>query len=439
MSPLFKNGIASLLIRGVGTLLAFILSIYIAKLVGIEQFGIYSFVLSGLIILSIPVQAGLPTLAVRECAREIKKNNYDVVYGILMFGIKYLVLYLKLLLLFSFSIHCLLGDVGDKWIYLSYMVLTIPFMALILFLSGVLRGANRLILGILPDGLLRHSFQLIILITVTSLGLFSDQLNLAFFSYVVSLVLLVVFVIVSIWLLFRFNEQFNVRQSKKITDIQRTNWRTSLVTFTVVGGVHFLFTNIDLFILGLLGTDVDVAEYRVAVQFSLVVSFGLAAINQVLQPYFAQITNGSDHERLQKAAVNSSLVLIAVAIIPAVILLLWSDVVIQLTFGMEYIGAALLLNLLIMGQLFNTGVGSVGMMLNMAGHEKITVRVLLVAVAINISLDIWLIPIYGSMGAAISSLITVVFWNLVLRKFVLRIMGVESSGLLYILKNKRLL
>jgi len=133
------------------------------------------------------------------------------------------------------------------------------------------------------------------------------------------------------------------------------------------------------------------------------------------------------------------LILIAVAIIPAVILLLWSDAVIQLTFGMEYIGAALLLNLLIIGQLFNTGVGSVGMILNMAGHEKITVRVLLVAVAINIALDIWLIPIYGSMGAAISSLITVIFWNLVLRKFVLRIMGVESSGLLYILKNKRLL
>ena len=48
----------------------------------------------------------------------------------------------------------------------------------------------------------------------------------------------------------------------------------------------------------------------------------------------------------------------------------------------------------------------------MTGREKLFQNILLLALAINIGLNILLIPTYGILGAAIASTTSIVFWNL---------------------------
>ena len=76
---MIKSGISIIVVRVIGTFLTFILSIVLARTLGAAGYGIYSFALSIIMILSIPIQSGLPTLAVRETAKALAINNYPLI------------------------------------------------------------------------------------------------------------------------------------------------------------------------------------------------------------------------------------------------------------------------------------------------------------------------------------------------------------------------
>ena len=56
--------------------------------------------------------------------------------------------------------------------------------------------------------------------------------------------------------------------------------------------------------------------------------------------------------------------------------------------------------------------GSVGIILNMTGKEKIFRNILSIALVIKVTLNLLLIPRFGIEGAAIASATSMIFWNL---------------------------
>jgi O-antigen/teichoic acid export membrane protein len=71
--------------------------------------------------------------------------------------------------------------------------------------------------------------------------------------------------------------------------------------------------------------------------------------------------------------------------------------------GIGFAPAWPLLIALAIGNLINVATGSVGYMLLMTGHQKITFLNSLVAIVFNIVLGVILIPRYGAMGVAIAT------------------------------------
>jgi O-antigen/teichoic acid export membrane protein len=68
------------------------------------------------------------------------------------------------------------------------------------------------------------------------------------------------------------------------------------------------------------------------------------------------------------------------------------------------------------GQLVNCGVGSVGCMLVMSGNQRRLIRVQTYMAATMVVLSVWLVPLWGALGAAIAAAVTNVglnVWNLV--------------------------
>jgi O-antigen/teichoic acid export membrane protein len=75
---------------------------------------------------------------------------------------------------------------------------------------------------------------------------------------------------------------------------------------------------------------------------------------------------------------------------------------------------------LLIGQAVNALCGSAGVYMNMTGKQVIFQRILLVAFAINITLNLILIPIYDILGAAIATSISTIFWNVVTTAYIYR-------------------
>jgi O-antigen/teichoic acid export membrane protein len=81
-------------------------------------------------------------------------------------------------------------------------------------------------------------------------------------------------------------------------------------------------------------------------------------------------------------------------------------------YGDRYADSALYLALLSFGYYFNTALGFNGLTLRIFGVVKFVIAVNLLAVVANIALNLFLIPSYGALGAAIGTTLTLVIHNL---------------------------
>jgi O-antigen/teichoic acid export membrane protein len=68
-SELLKGGLGSIVIKVSNTLLGFLTTLVLARLLGASNYGAYSFALTIILFLTLPVQMGLPQLITREIAK----------------------------------------------------------------------------------------------------------------------------------------------------------------------------------------------------------------------------------------------------------------------------------------------------------------------------------------------------------------------------------
>jgi len=106
---------------------------------------------------------------------------------------------------------------------------------------------------------------------------------------------------------------------------------------------------------------------------------------------------------------------IAAASVPfALICILFGDPLLSTIFGAPYGEASLPLAILAAGQIVNVAVGSVGLILNMTGHERDVVVASVVASAGNLALNFALVPHLGMTGSACATTASTVVINIMM-------------------------
>jgi O-antigen/teichoic acid export membrane protein len=80
-------------------------------------------------------------------------------------------------------------------------------------------------------------------------------------------------------------------------------------------------------------------------------------------------------------------------------------------FGAEFIEGRLALIFITIGALYNAMTGNVDQLLNMTGYQIKVRNTMFVGFVINVILNLFLIPLYGINGAALSSLIVNIIVN----------------------------
>ena len=155
-----------------------------------------------------------------------------------------------------------------------------------------------------------------------------------------------------------------------------------------------------------------VAIYSVAVKLTLLLSVALASVNAVLAPKIAEDYNRGDKKALA-AKIKKSTRLIFVSTAPAIVILALGADWILSWFGSAYVAAKTPLLILLLGQAVNTLCGSVGVYLNMTSKQKVFQWIVASALVLNVSLNAYLIPMYGMIGAAWATAASMMAWNII--------------------------
>lgn len=422
---LMRGGVGSVAIKIGSTLLNVVLAIVLARVLGAEGFGVYSFVFALISIMAIPAQMGLPNLVVRETAKAQAAGDWALMKGLWRWSsVMALAMSVALMAIGGLAAWIFAASLPEGGLAVFYWGLVlVPLVALGNLRGAALRGLRHVVQGQLPEFILRPAF-LIALVLSLHFGLSARALTASDAMMLHAVASLVAFSI-GAWLLLRARSE-ELREQHAVETRSRA-WLASAIPLGLVEGMHMINESIGLIALGIFASAEDVGLFRVALQGATLVAFGVTAVNVVVAPYVARLYAAGDLGRLQALATLGARAVTAFALPAAALFAIWGREILILLFGEEFSAANVALIILIAGRLVNAFAATAGMVLNMAGFEKEVALALLSGCFVNVVLTFLLIPLWGLEGGAVASAAGLATWSLLLWFRVRKRIGIECS------------
>ncbi len=182
---------------------------------------------------------------------------------------------------------------------------------------------------------------------------------------------------------------------------------------------------LDTFVLGIYETETNIGIYNVALKIATFTTFTLQAINSILAPKVARSYSEGDMDTFQKTIRFSTRINFFSTLLIVVLIIVAHEWLLAL-FGEEFKSGTTILFVLCAGQVLNSVSGSVGLILQMTGKQLIYQNIVLVALFLNILLNFSLTPLYGSLGAAAATVVSMATWNVLGAVYLKRKLNIVS-------------
>jgi O-antigen/teichoic acid export membrane protein len=167
----------------------------------------------------------------------------------------------------------------------------------------------------------------------------------------------------------------------------------------------------DTIMIGYYRDEAQVGVYRLAFKVANLITFTQFAISSIAAPMFSSFFAKNDLEGMKRITRDIGYMNLAISTPVFIMMLIFPSFVLDF-FGKEFSAGVAPLIVLAIGQIINAICGPVMYILTMTGKEKKARNIIIVASVINLGLNLYLIPIYGLMGAASATAISTVVWNI---------------------------
>ncbi len=420
---LIKAFSGSALVKVFSLGLGFLLTLVLARVLSPAGYGVYSFILALITLLAIPAQMGVPEVVVRETAKFHASENWQTLKGLWRWSL--LAVFITAIFAVTIaSIGYLLYEPEKNSQYTStffWGLFLLPFMAFASLRGAMLSGLRRVVVGQLPDTILRPLFLITLILAATVLGVKVEP-GMVMFCHVIAAV--GVFII-GTYLLVKCAPR-NIRQSL-ILESHASDWTKGAFSLALISGMYIVNQQLDILFLGWLATEEDVGIYKVISQMGMLVIFGQQMVRGVISPEISRFWTQKNLEKLESLAHLSGKISFSIALIVSMVFFLGGKLMLEVLFGTEYAVGFPAMIILCVGQLINASFGSLGNILSMTGYANSSLLALVLSICINCLLNIFLIPAWGLEGAACATTISIVFWNVMLWQIVRKKINIRPT------------
>jgi O-antigen/teichoic acid export membrane protein len=227
------------------------------------------------------------------------------------------------------------------------------------------------------------------------------EVDLTYFAY--ALVFDAIFIALGyIYIYIKQKQSFLQWRLDKIIAIYffKNGWPLMLVALAT-----FIYTRIDQVMLKHMVGNEAVGNYAAAIKVSELFYFIPLLIAQSIFPRIVEMKEKSEKEYFAFLE-NIYKLVIWSAILIALGLFIFSDLIVAILYGSQYTQASSVLSILAFAIIFNAIGIIITKVLYIEHYEGKYLYRSILGVFVNIGLNFYLIPLYGSQGAAISTLIT---------------------------------
>ena len=419
---LLVHSLLSVGVRIGGAGAAFLMNVVVARYLGASEAGYFFLATTVTTLLATVCRIGADVTVLRFVSIHSELGEWDKVHGLMRIIMRWTFIPVSIVTIivcfFSKQIAISCFNKPEFQPALFWTALSMPFFAAYNIHAMALQGRKKVLLSVSNLRVLTPLFL------ITLIFIFSPHNSkLTSVYYLIACVLNLI--IGYYWWLKNVMPATSEKNfdKKKLWQTCWPIWIIAIMNQTLVWGGQF--------VAGIFNSPAEVAQLAVARTTVSLITFILAAVNNVSAPRFAIMYNQGKMTELKNYARNTTRLMTIIAL-PITILMWIFPTQIMHLFGKDFsVGnAGLILGILAIGQFINVATGSVGYLLTMSGHEKQLKNVGIFSAILSIVLAFILNYYFGAVGSALSSAIAMASSNLMAVGLVKKKLGFNTMSIL---------
>lgn len=407
-------------VRIVSAAIAFVSQVLLARWMGSFEYGIFVLVWVTMVIVGSLSCFGFHTSVIRFIPEYREKGMLAELRGVMVAS--------RLFVLVASTAVAALGA-GGVWLFSSalesyYVVpfflgmFCLPMLALSDVLQGLARANSWGFAALVPTYITRPVLILVFMAAAIWSG-FAPTAQTAVIAAILACY------VTTITQLIRVTSRTDKRVPSGPRTIRLGYWLKISLPIFLVESFFFLLTNADVLMVGFYMPPDQVAVYFATVKTLALVHFVYFAVKAGVAQRYAQFSHGDPEKLAAFARETVSWTFWPSLAMGLLVLLLGKPLLIL--FGPEFDAGYPLLFLLVSAVVARSAVGPCESLLTMSGNQNICAVVYAATLALNIGLNVVLIPSLGLWGAAIATSAAMIFEATALSLTVWRKLGIAMA------------
>ncbi len=402
-----RGGIIAFLLKISSTILGFLNQVILARILGAGGLGEVLLALSVVNISAQIAKFGMEETMMRFIPFYLGQKDNERLKGTIYFALKlsflFSIIFVSLIMLFS-------KFIAVNIFHSEGLSRLLPFAAVIILISvlngvigGIMKSFKETVKALLPQFFISPLLRIVIFLYLSIKV--SDPLY-AIVAFVTGELLALIISIT-----------FLRQKTREIKTVNRNSEYKKIIsvayTMIVTGFGVYLFTQADLWIVGMLTSTEKVGIYGVTAKLAALIAFPLGAFSAIIPPLISSMHASGDLDELRRLVRESSRWIFSTAMPIILILILEGNFILKHFFGEKFVSGYTSLLILLIGQVINVGSGLVGYFLQMTGGHKWYMKIIIFFSITNIILNFLLVPRFGINGAALSTAFCLAMINIV--------------------------
>ncbi|PEN14519.1 hypothetical protein CRI94_05705 [Longibacter salinarum] len=425
-SILLKGSASSFIVQSFGALLALFLQVTLARVLGVESYGTYTYVWAWINIAVLVGTFGFKTASVKFIAQYESLAQSRRLAQYLRFSRRVILLVsVGTGLTVVVSGYILAGSDDELLSSLLVAAILVLILTRVRVAAAELRGLQHVVQALVPEKILYPLCfaGLVLLASWQGIGLDAP----AAFGINICASLFVLGV-----LLQRIRTEMPTAlrgvSPRPALAARKKRWIVTARDMLMIGGFNVILFRADVLMIGMLISPTESGLYNVASRIATVLVFVLSSVNAIMAPLASKLYSQKKFDELQRVVDLAARVSFVFSGIVAVAIFLVRFELLGI-FGDEFRASASALWPLLVGQVVNSFSGPAIMLLNMTDRQGVSARILGVTAIMNVILNFGFIQMVGFQGAAFATMITMVLWNAVAVYCVRREIDIRSTAL----------
>ena len=417
---LAKGAIGALLVQGVGALLVLLADVFLARLLGVSQFGLYSEVMAWMFMFVLFGTLGFNHALLRYVPTYIAHHAWADLRGILKRSSTWTALAsLAMVIVIMLSLGVFRSS-DAIFVAVAIALVGLPFQVLAGLRQATLRGLHQTVRALTPELIIRPAALLMLLGVVAA---FWESFGAAQAIFLNLVAVLLAFMVGVVWQ--RRYLPGEVAGAEAV--YHDREWFAVAWPLLVLVCLQALESSrTDIMLLGLLVNEKAAGIYAAANRLAEIILMIIASANAVAASLMARLHATGERQELQQLVSMATAGVLLAALPISVLLVIFGHDILRL-FGTEFVSGYLPLTILLAAQLVVAMAGSVMLLLTLTGHQSEAAIHMAWGVVLKLILSLVLIPNYGMMGAAVATFCGALLWNIRMLQLVRRTVGVDPS------------